>query len=123
MLTVSSHYNGDTANVPDRGSAFAAYWDSAGSDTVVIGAWFNAISDVVNGNGCSATTGDNTGTGIHGCGSYMAVTKGATQAEADALFFSTWFQVSQNQLDATGNSFATVNRSCNYDCTLYPPVI
>lgn len=133
-LALGSNRQGDTSAAdPGRGAWFAYGYAAYGQNQLVRQAWFNVATylmiDPEGGSGCCAGTGSNQtgnspGSGINGCGSFVALSKGATTDEANGLNSQTWIQVSDNSTDATGSGGQPVlNRFCNYDCATYPPVL
>lgn len=63
------------------------------------------------------------GTGINGCGTYWAISEGATQTEAQNLSQDSWAQAQDNTRDATGAAWAYEWKFANYDTSAYPPVL
>jgi hypothetical protein len=134
LLGVGSHRLGDTGGgSATRGAWFAYGYAAFGQNQVVRQAWQNVVTYLLlypdNTQGCCAATGSNQdgvhpGSGINGCGSHVAISRGATQTEANNLNAQTWIQVTDNSTDAKGAApgIITVNRFCNYSCSTYPPV-
>jgi len=109
--------HGDTADVADRGSAFANQYVANPSSSVAHG-WTSALNSVTGGSSCIYGGG---GHGINGCGANISVSIGADSMHANwARDTETWTQIRHNINDPKGWGYTAWIYTCNYDCNAHP---
>lgn len=101
---------GDTADVANRGSAFAARWASNEWQSVA-GSWIYVVLDLGGAN-CS-------GGGINGCGCNWVQAQHATWADW-YVNTESWVGVKLDSNDATSSGWWAGRQICNYNQAQYP---
>jgi hypothetical protein len=131
MVATIMPVNGDTANVPNRGSALAQQF-LANPNGSVVDAWLNVPNIIGFDGSCSQGSplpplppGNPPppgfpgagGGGINGCGANVAFARD----NAFGRFGETWSQLRDDTLDDTGGIGVSGARFfCNYDCHKFP---
>lgn len=103
---------GDTANVPQRGSTFAAFY-RANENSIVAEAWVNTMNSLPSNLGGSCPGGGG-GHGFNGCGCNIIVGMDKTDARAKASLRESWVHITQDSNDSFGTQFHYVRWVCNY---------
>jgi hypothetical protein len=114
--------NGDLANVPSRGSTFAARW-AANNLGVVSDAWMETMASMSasDGSACGNVGG---GRGINGCGLYFIMTMDSTNSAAsNKMTYESWLGLKNEYNDGEGNSYYYTKAMCNYDCVTFPIIL
>jgi hypothetical protein len=112
---------GDVANVADRGSKFAAFFQ-ANSNTTVADSWAYTLNSLGSeGGNCGSSDGSTGGGGgINGCGCNVIVSVDADVQHAAAKIDSeSWNQLPFDTFDARGDSAMSFEWLCNYDAVKY----
>jgi hypothetical protein len=107
---------GDTADVPDRGSAFASY-AITNPNLAVFDAWMDAINNEENGAGGDGCPG---GYGFNGCGCNLSIAPGSNQTQANEHSSELWVDFQNDASDTTANGWEDWGMTCNYDLETYP---
>jgi hypothetical protein len=121
MVATVMPVNGDTADVPNRGSAFADQF-LANPNGSVAAAWRKVIHIISHDGSCRAGGGDGGGGGVNGCGANLVFAGDTTAANADGRMNENWTSIRDDALDAKGFSFWRATYDCNYDCNKFPIV-
>jgi hypothetical protein len=113
ILTIMTA-GGDTANTSQRGSTFAAFY-RANPGGSVAQAWKDTMNSLpaspAGGNPCPGGGG---GHGFNGCGCNVALGFDSTEARAKAALRESWFAITNDNNDALGNRWLSVEWQCNY---------
>ena len=119
-LIMPTRVGDDTADVPNRGRAFADRY-VANVNSAIAPSWTDAINSVTGGSSCAFGGGNH---GIVGCGAHIAISVGVDQAHADwANTIETWAQLRDPANDATGSNSMSWIYTCNYDCNNHPFIL
>jgi hypothetical protein len=118
--------NGDTANMPNRGSTLASQY-AANPNGSVAQAWMETMNGIPQYGtwGCGASVwNDYTnggGHGINGCGCYFVMSVDSNQYWTDWHIYSEGWQGLKNDgMDADGAAWHTWMAICNYDSWTHP---
>ena len=103
---------GDTANVSQRGSTFAKFFQQDQNKSVAK-SWLNTMASLPANLG-GACPGGGGGGGFNGCGCNIAVGMDKTRARAEASMRESWVSITNDNNDALGNQWVTVRWLCNY---------
>ena len=108
---------GDTANVPDRGSTFAAFF-RANQNLSVAQAWKDTMNSLpFNDGGSCPDPGGGGSHGFNGCGCNVALGFDNTLDRAKAALSESWIDITHANNDALGNQALWVEWQCNYPLT------
>jgi hypothetical protein len=105
---------GDTANMAQRGSTFAAFY-RANPNRSVANSWketMNSLPAAPGGGTACANLGG--GHGFNGCGCNVAIAYDSTLDRAKAGLRLHWNGITNDHNDALGNQFLWVEWQCNY---------
>lgn len=109
--------HGDTADVADRGSAFANRF-VANPGSSVAHSWTSALNSVTAGGACIYGGG---GHGINGCGANISVSIGQDKDHAVwARDTENWTHIRHNINDPKARAYTAWTYTCNYDCNTHP---
>jgi len=111
VLTIMTA-GGDTANVSQRGSTFAAFF-RANPNASVAQSWLNTMPSLPANLGGSCPAGGG-GHGFNGCGCNIAVGMDKTQANAEVSMRENWVNITNDNNDAVGNVWTATRWQCNY---------
>lgn len=103
---------GDTANVPDRGKTFAAFF-RANENSRVSESWVQTMNSLPANEG-GACPGGGGGHGFNGCGCNIVVGMDRTLQRAQESLGEGWVNLTDDRNDALGNQFYAVRWVCNY---------
>jgi hypothetical protein len=113
---------GDTADVADRGRAFADRY-VANRYSAIAPSWTDAINSVSSAGVSSCKFGGG-GHGINGCGAHIAISVERTRELAEwANGIETWEQVHYPANDALGKDWMAWIYTCNFDCNKHPFIL
>jgi hypothetical protein len=119
-LIMPTRVGSDTADVANRGQAFADRY-VANPNSAVGRSWIDAINSVTGGLGCEFGGGNH---GIVGCGAHIAVSVELDQARAEwANGIETWVQLRDPANAAAGHGHMAWIYTCNYDCNNNPFIL
>jgi hypothetical protein len=120
-LIMPTRVGDDTADVADRGRAFADRY-VANPNSAVAPSWAESINSVTGGSGCAFGGGNH---GIVGCGAHIAISAEINQARADwANRIESWIQLRDEANDAFGpTAWMSWIFTCNYDCNSHPFIL
>jgi hypothetical protein len=105
---------GDTDNVPDRGSTFAAFF-RANPNMSVAEAWKDTMNSLPsNEGGACPDPGDGGGHGFNGCGCHVALAFESTVDRAQASLRESWIAITRDSNVALGNQALWLEWQCNY---------
>jgi hypothetical protein len=115
-LIMPTQVGSDTADVSDRGRAFADRY-VANVNSAVGPSWTDAINSVTGGGSCAFGGGNH---GIVGCGAHIAISLEVNSARADwANRIETWGQLRDPANDGIGQGWMSWIYTCNYDCNAH----
>jgi hypothetical protein len=122
MVATLMPVNGDTANVPNRGSALAQQF-LANPNGAVLDAWLNVPNIIGFDGSCSQGKNGNSGSGgggINGCGANVMFSAAPTGGPNRVT--ENWTQLRDDSRDdiRSSNGGWRANWFCNYDCTKFP---
>lgn len=103
---------GDTANVAERGSTFAKFYQQSEFNKVS-DSWLNTMGVLPASLGSSCPGGGG-GQGFNGCGCHIIVGMDNTEARAKASMNEGWVHLANDGNDALGNQFYAARWLCNY---------
>jgi len=106
---------GDTSNVSDRGSTFAAF-DQSYALASVSTSWLETMAFLPASEGGSCPGGGG-GHGFNGCGCNIVVAMDSTLNSAIAHMSENWVDLQDDARDSKGNSFYSARWLCNYPFT------
>jgi hypothetical protein len=113
ILTIMTA-GGDTNNIAERGSTFAAFF-RANQNMSVAQAWKDTMNSLppspAGGDGCPGGGG---GHGFNGCGCNVALGFDNTLDRATAALRESWVAITHDNNDALGNQALWVEWQCNY---------
>jgi hypothetical protein len=112
--------NGDTNNVPNRGSAFADHF-LVNQFSSVAQSWNQVVHILAHDGSCAAGEGDGGGGGINGCGANVTFAADI-DAAADRRMQENWVELRDEGLDGKGFTRWVATYECNYDCNKFPIV-
>ena len=119
-LIMPTRVGSDTADVADRGRAFADVY-VANPNSAVAPAWANSINAVTGGSACAFGGGNH---GVVGCGANIAISVEVNQARAEwANRTETWTQLRDEGNDGIGWGWMSWIYTCNYDCNNHPFIL
>ena len=110
ILTIMTA-GGDTANVSQRGSTFAAFF-RANSNASVAQSWKDTMNSLPANLGSSCPGGGFHG--FNGCGCNVALGFDNTFDRAKAALRENWISITHDNNDALGNQYLWVEWQCNY---------
>ena len=115
-LIMPTQVGSDTADVADRGRAFADRY-VANPNSAVGPSWTDAINSINGGGSCVFGGGNH---GIAGCGAHIAISLEVNKARADwANRIETWGQLRDPANDGIGQGWMSWIYTCNYDCNTH----
>jgi hypothetical protein len=124
LVATIAPVDGDTANVPNRGSTFAANY-TANPNGSVTNAWLYVMPQLgPHSPSDCACPGSGGGGGVNGCGLnlvYSADT--APNVTYWRLTSENWYHLHDNAYDAAGNGWGQFAYICNYDCAQACPIV
>jgi hypothetical protein len=112
MIATMMTAGGDTANVPDRGATFAAFY-RGNENTRVSESWVQTMNSLPASEGSSCPGGGG-GHGFNGCGCNIIVGMDNSPERAQGSLNEGWVHLADDSNDAFGNQFYAARWVCNY---------
>jgi hypothetical protein len=119
-LIMPTRVGDDTADVADRGRAFADRY-VANPNSAIAPSWADSINSVTGGSSCAFGGGNH---GIVGCGANIAIS--AEINEPRVLWANrteTWQQLRDPANDSISRDWLAWVYTCNYDCNNHPFIL
>ena len=114
MIATMMTAGGDTANVPDRGATFAAFY-RANENSRVSESWVQTMNSLpASEGGPCPSVPPGGGHGFNGCGCNIIVGMDNTPARAQGALNEGWVNLANDSNDAFGNQFYAARWICNY---------
>jgi hypothetical protein len=119
-LLMPTTQHGDTANVPDRGSAFGNFY-VVNPNSSIGTSWASSLNNIPFNSAFNCqVTNNGGGHGFNGCGANFQISYGNSSTEAVwHRSTETWVDVRNDLNDGQGTQTWAAQWSCNYDCNTF----
>jgi hypothetical protein len=113
--------SGDVSMTSQYGSVFGSQAVSANGNINLANLWLNITALITEGGGCPQGGGYAKG-GINGCGGNVIVARDYDGERTGNKFAMTVTNTQTESWDSYGDGYWAYEKSCNYDCSTYPPM-